>query len=353
MGAETMEWYNTRNLIGRTDEHGNAWHFSAEHQGDEPNHYPGFIPREDLTRRIFNWQAISEPMYRLDMTTDGVGYVEVEGRKLLLRSDTRETLNVTSDRYGVHQYDEVLVNNIADLLDVSDGQLGIASAGELEQGGTAWVQVEMTEGVTVGDDLLFPFLTGASSHSGRYATQYRAGARRVVCDNTLAALMNYDGGNTATDIVKVKHTKHSALRIEDARRVLGIAFATRDAFTAEVEQLLATTVSGHDFLTIVDAIYPKPEAKSDDKDVNAKAQLNFQNRRDGHLTMFLDRNDDRIAPWSGTGWGAVQTINTWAQHNSPIRDEARRAERNRLRFLDGAVGTLDRKAVAATLALCG
>ena len=48
MGMETTEWYNTQILVGMTDQRGNAWHYKKDAQGDEPNHYAGAIPVEDL-----------------------------------------------------------------------------------------------------------------------------------------------------------------------------------------------------------------------------------------------------------------------------------------------------------------
>ena len=55
MSQETSQWLNTRTLIGFTDKRGNAWHYRADEQGTEPNHYPLAIPTEDVRRRLFGW----------------------------------------------------------------------------------------------------------------------------------------------------------------------------------------------------------------------------------------------------------------------------------------------------------
>lgn len=44
MSKETSTWLNTNVLIGFTDKRGHAWHYRAEDQTPEPNHYPGPIP---------------------------------------------------------------------------------------------------------------------------------------------------------------------------------------------------------------------------------------------------------------------------------------------------------------------
>ena len=48
MSAETSTWLNTQTLIGFTDQRGHAWHYRADDQGDEPNHYPSAVPVADV-----------------------------------------------------------------------------------------------------------------------------------------------------------------------------------------------------------------------------------------------------------------------------------------------------------------
>lgn len=38
MSNETLHHLNTQTLTGNTDQRGSAWHYGAEHQGDESNH---------------------------------------------------------------------------------------------------------------------------------------------------------------------------------------------------------------------------------------------------------------------------------------------------------------------------
>ena len=58
MSNETGEWLNTMTLIGFTEKRGNAWHYREELQGDEPNHYVGPVPVEDVQRRLFNFKVV-------------------------------------------------------------------------------------------------------------------------------------------------------------------------------------------------------------------------------------------------------------------------------------------------------
>lgn len=347
MGTETQTWRNQYCLIGRVSERGKAWHYDESLQGDEGNHYDGFIPVEDVRRRLFNWTADKQPLYRMEMSEDGVGPVEIPNRFGLFRSDTGDCLNVVTSSYVEHQYDDALLGTVATLLDVADGELGIASAGLLSGGGTAWVQVEPPEGVTVGGDEMFPFLAAATSHNGDYATSYRAGVLRIVCENTLAAGMDETrrNGRFAGDVVKFKHTANAQTSIAEARATLGIVFQIKDEFAAEVEALLAVPVSEARFDLMQDIVFPAPKA-DDGGDPSEVALTRWQDRRQERRQMF--QMDPRVAPWTGTGWGFVQTMNTWAQHSATVRGD--RAERNQHKFLSGEFATLDRRSARLVLA---
>jgi hypothetical protein len=44
MSKESLEWLNANTLIGFTSKRGTAWHYRADRQSKEPNHYPGSVP---------------------------------------------------------------------------------------------------------------------------------------------------------------------------------------------------------------------------------------------------------------------------------------------------------------------
>lgn len=62
MSKETLTDLNTHTLIGHTDTRGTAWHYRAELQGDQPNHYPDAIPVDDVATRLFGWDAEQRPV---------------------------------------------------------------------------------------------------------------------------------------------------------------------------------------------------------------------------------------------------------------------------------------------------
>lgn len=45
MSKETLHHFNTQTLIGNTEHRGTAWHYRAEHQGEEPTTTPSEVPQ--------------------------------------------------------------------------------------------------------------------------------------------------------------------------------------------------------------------------------------------------------------------------------------------------------------------
>ncbi len=59
MSRESLQWLNTNTLIGFTDKRGHAWHWRAQEQHGQSNHYLGPIPIADVQDRLFAWTADS------------------------------------------------------------------------------------------------------------------------------------------------------------------------------------------------------------------------------------------------------------------------------------------------------
>jgi len=213
MSQETSVWLNTNTLIGFTDKRGHAWHYRAENQSDEPNHYPGPVPVADVKRRLFGWDAQSTPAARAvpshlipgepmdGMLTDGCpfGWVPNDGEQSIIRSDTGAKLGTFRDGYQIHQYREWLLQTVASILDDS---LSIGSAGLLKGGGVAWVSVEVPENITTPEGVTFrPNLLACTSHDGSLSTTCQRVVTNVVCDNTMSAALGESGQR-----LKVRHS---------------------------------------------------------------------------------------------------------------------------------------------------
>jgi phage/plasmid-like protein (TIGR03299 family) len=330
MSQETSVWLNTMTLIGHTEKRGNAWHYRAEDQDDESNHYPHAIPVLDVERRLFHWTANESPIYVAlpatidDMTgmlDDGTPFktVLVEGRKAITRSDSGSVLGIFKDGYQPHQPKEWLIENVEMLV---GGSLDIGSAGLLKGGAVAWLQVEAEENMFACGDAFRPFILAATSFDGSLSTTYKAGITRTVCDNTLEAAL-LDGGATT----KVKHTRYSNLNTKAIQDTLGLVQAAAATFIDDVETLSNWKVSDKQWAKFLDEL-----CKFDVDAKTTRSKTIADKKRDDLVNLWT--NDNRVQPWAGTAYGVVQATNTYAHHIQTVRG-AVRAERNMLNAITG------------------
>lgn len=326
MSRETREWLSQYTLIGFTEKRGNAWHYRA---GDN-NHYSGPVPIEDVRSRLFNWEPVSVPL-RYDY--DGRTFETDD--QVIIRSDNGSRLGVFGNGYVIHNYDEWLLSNVEAIL---DDNLKIASAGLLENGAVAWVQVEMPENVTTAEGVVFrPWLNAFGSLNGKYASTYKTGVTAVVCDNTMKAA---DRENSPT--VKIKSTARSFARLASVRESLGLVMSVAEDFEHEVHKLCATDFTDRQFEKLVAQLAPMSE------DMKPRGITLAEKKRDKLWDLWT--RDERVATWHGTAWGALQADNTYRLHEGSFKG-GNRPERNMKLTLSGKIEEDDSETLTKILAL--
>ena len=319
MSQETVKWLNTMTLIGFTDQRGHAWHYRADEQAGGPNHYPGAIPVEDVRRRLFGWKVLEGDVTSTAtlLTDDGVGTLTLTDpdRKAMLRppaalgpDDPGAILGVFKSGYAGHDYTQWLLEQVAEIL---DDDLAIGSAGLLKGGALAWVSIEVPETITTPEGVAFrPHLLATTSFDGSVATTYGRKVQLVVCDNTHAVAMAEAGQQ-----IKVRHSRHSQVKLADAREALALVHTIADDFAREVARLSAVRVSDGDWGRFLDELAPLPEQEG-------RSRTLAQSKRAG-LQRLWD-HDTRVAPWRGTAFGVMQAVNTCLLYTSPSpRDRTR------------------------------
>lgn len=334
MSAETYEWLNTNILVGFTDPtygRGNAWHYRADLQGEEPNHYLHAIPVDDVLRRLFFWEAIesSRVVLEFDQPDGTVRRIIDNDRKGIARSDQDTVFSVFKSGYQVHSYKKWLIDTVANLID--DNDLAIGTAGLLRNGGKAFVTCELPETIKTpsGFDIR-PHLLACTSHDGTLSTTFQLVSTVVVCDNTLAGALG-----EATPQHKVRHSKHSIGRLGSVREALQLVHEYTDDLTEELERLSTQVVTDNEFKLIVEHLVPLDLSV----DVRPQVFARAQNKRE--LLHHLYKNDPMVAPWNGTALGVMQAWNTF-QHHHTGKDE-NRAERNMLNAITGKAEANDRQ----------
>ena len=323
MSQETMEWLNLNTLIGYTEKRGNAWHYRRELQGIESNHYVGPVPVDDVLRRLFNFEVVETPLFIRKPSGE---YVEIPGRKGMVRDDNGIVLGLFKSGYQGHQYQEWLLENVATIL---DDDLGIGSAGILRMGGQAWVSVEVPENIVTPEGVEFrPNLLATTSFDGTIATTYKRVRTDVVCDNTREMALGESGQQ-----LKVKHTKYSGYRIHDARDALQIVHQMSEEFANEITNLCAWKVSDEEFLKHLQIMVPVND------ELSKVAMTKAENKRAELINLY--NFDNRVAPWKGTAFGVSAAYNTWRLHNATIRKGVPRQVRNMENLVNGKQGAED------------
>jgi phage/plasmid-like protein (TIGR03299 family) len=329
MSRETAVWLNTNTLIGWTSQRGHAWHYRAELQGDETNHYLGSVPVDDVRRRLFDWDAVEAQITATVMTADGVLTVTDPERKAIVRPDTGVILGVFKSGYKIHQFKTWLLDSVATIL---DDDLSIGSAGLLRGGAVAWVSVEVPETITTPEGVAFrPHLVAAAAHDGSLSTTYTRAVTNVVCDNTMSAALR-EGAHHGQR-VKVKHSRNSLDRLVETRQALAVVHTIGDDFARQVAELTSVKVSDGAWQRFLDSLVPL-EGKE------GRSRTMAEHKRESLLRLY--RHDERVAPWAGTAWGVVQAVNTMTHHEGIVRG-ASRAERNAERAVTGGADKLDRE----------
>lgn len=344
MSAETAEWLNTMTLQGFMTERlkfygrpkGMAWHYDIDLQGAESNHYPGAIPREDVTRRLFNWEPVVGDVRTL-VTLDGEDVLIIDPERIsIVHPQTRKIMNIRAEGYQPHHYQEWLLDDVELLL---DGGAEISSAGLLRDGAVAWVQVQLPDSVDTPEGLTGrPFLLAATSLDSSLATGFTRGAQIVQCDNTLSSARQ---DSTATTI-KFKHTSKSlGRRTLAVRGALDLLAEAGEDFQAEVKALAAIPVTDAQFEAWLQLEAPIPDVKPGGKP--GKAQTMPQNHQDE--LRYLYNKVDFVSDYKGTALGVLQAANTYAQHSAIVRG-MERAERNALNMVTGKAATADADSLA-------
>jgi phage/plasmid-like protein (TIGR03299 family) len=344
MSRETLEWLNQNTLIGFSDKRGRAWH----HRQGSDNHYVGAIPVDDVRKRLFDWHAVEQPvLLGHDLGEHGpfggvIPGEKIDGFKAWVHPKTGEVLGVHKSTRALHQYDEWLLDVGADIVG-DDVQIG--TAGLLRGGRIAWVQFEVPETFMTPEGVSFrPFILMRSSMDGSVATTASRSITNAVCDNTMTIAAGEHGGQR----IVFRASGNSEVKLSEAREALGLLRTAADDFTQQVGTLTATRFTPGDFHKLAEVIVPgeRPEVDADNRALSHWRKI--QEKRTYLEDLY--RFDERVAPWTGTAFGAWQAFNTYDQHERTLRSK-NRVERNQLQVVKGSQDRQDAAILKAIMEL--
>jgi phage/plasmid-like protein (TIGR03299 family) len=236
MSQETLKSLNTNVLVGLGHI---PWHNDDKLKDAESNLYPGFIPVEDVIRRIFNFDVNSQPVFTKSPLTGEL--FEIPNFKAQVPDNQELVYGIPSEGYVGHQYKQWLLDYVEHLIE--NGLTGIHTAGKLKEGAIGWVEIGVPEVFKTIQGVDFRSrLLATTSFNSDIATIYKLVKLLVVCDNTREGALSENGLD-----FRVKHTKNSNSRIEDAKAALHLIERDQAQFAKEIATLTEWEVTEAQF----------------------------------------------------------------------------------------------------------
>lgn len=257
-----------------------------------------------------------------------------EGKKIYYRDDTGAALGLHSDGHAGHSYKEWLLDTVSTVL---GGDLHISSSILMRGGSRMAIQFSLGENVEfLPGEIIRPYLSAWTSFDGSLATGYGCRVTRVVCDNTFDTSLGEKG-----QTIKVKHTKHSQLKIKDARQALGLLEQGAEEYIEQAKKLIDVKVTDQQFAKFLELHVPM------DDDAKGRGVTMATKKRETLTGLW--NTDPRTAMWKNTVYGILQIVNTFNQHETIVRagkgGAVTRAERREENVLTGKLGDADRDAM--------
>jgi phage/plasmid-like protein (TIGR03299 family) len=206
----------------------------------------------------------------------------------------------------------------AELLDLLVDTSGahFETAGSLRGGRQVFITLKLPDGIRVADiDDLDLYLAVSTSHDGSMALRVDATPVRVVCANTQRLSLKRSVGHYT-----FRHTTNVKTKIHQARQAIGITYAYRDAFAAEAERMLDTSLALDGFRAVCEELWPTPPAE-------APVRTRNNHTRRATTLNYLFEQAPTQENIRGTAWSAWQAIQEYSDFYSPAADQNRRAER--------------------------
>lgn len=204
------------------------------------------------------------------------------------------------------QFGEAMVDEI--------GQRNWQTAGSLRGYTQVFLTMKMpqTMELRVKDgslDVTEYYLALLNSHDGSVAITGLITPVRIVCANTQQAAIH-----SAVSSFKIRHTRNWQNALEEARRVLGIAFRYEEAFEAEVKRLYAMEMSAEQAKVAAEGLVELSKV-----DPDGRAATQRHNTANAIVKLFVS-SPTIAGKIGGTRWGFYNAVSEYADHFQGVRN---------------------------------
>lgn len=232
--------------------------------------------------------------------------IQVFDKVATVRTDTKTVLGVVGNNYTIVPNTEAF--GFFDTL-VGEGQAIYHTAGALGKGERIWILAKLPKDlVIVKDDVVEKYLILTNSHDGKSSLQMYFSPVRVVCQNTLIASMG-----DAKNGISIRHVGNIKSKVDEARRVLGIAVKYYEDFgdiakaLTEFKMDLKKTTGYFNSL-----IFRGNEKKEEDS-------ARLKNQRDELISLFEGGAGNRIQSIRHTAWTAYNAVTEYVDHHKTVK----------------------------------
>ena len=300
----------------------------------------GLQTAEDMIRHAgLEWMVGLQPVCRDDGRP-------VEGYRFTVREDRGLVLGVVTD-----QYEPIQNTQAAETIDalVTEGGAHVEVAGALGAGERCWMLAHIPADfeVVAGDEVK-PYVLLAWGHDGKHGLAAKLTPIRVVCNNTLTAALGGKWSKTAD--VYVRHNRNASIRIEEARRALGLIHKkvdqTKEAYTA----LAATPLDPVGAVGYFRRVFPRPVAESSNVSLEAKL-ARWEEHQQKLLQLFETGQGNQLPGVSRTVWAGYNAVTQWTDHTYPMLQSGKVSATRTQSVLFGSYADLKRRALSEALAL--
>lgn len=248
---------------------------------------------EAIVASGLDWTVALEEMYLADGTL-------VEGSYANVRNTDRATLGIVGGGFRNVQPREAF--EWADSL-VDDGSAKYDTMGSLMGGRRIFLSMELPKGVHVpGDDgPLQTYLMVSNGYDGLTKLRGDVVTVRPVCNNTWTLAIK-----GAIRSFTIRHTGSMEGKLAAARAALGITFEYTQAMEEIAAKLAALKVSDKQANSVFQRVFGIPaRAGSDPEKIDATS---YGKVRD------LYQSATNLDPIRGTGWGVLQAVGEFVDH---------------------------------------
>lgn len=252
-----------------------------------------------------DWDVVEVPVYgKYRPNTDHPYYKEIDGYKMIVRSDNGNVLNIANDTYTPFSNADIgpLVEAIADQPDVR-----YETVGSLKEGRVVWAQLRLTEPLQIAGDNspIHTFASVVNSHDGSMALAAQSGNVRIVCMNTVKAAERES--QTKNTRFTFRHTGTINDRVEEAKRVVRGMKSEREDYEEWAKNLLGIHVTEEQRELFITEFIPEPTAAV----VSDRVMANIQDARNTVRGYLNSRTCEGI---NHTAYGLVQAGIEYLDH---------------------------------------